>query len=45
MSITCVAGWWLSPVPSINQTDGHDITEILVKPALKTHNPIINPNK
>ena len=35
------AGWWFSPgtpVTSTNKTDGHDITEILLKVALKHHN-------
>jgi hypothetical protein len=31
-----VAGWWFSPVSSINKTDRHDITEILLKVALNT---------
>jgi hypothetical protein len=34
------AGWWFSlgtPVASTNKTDGHDITEILLKVALKLH--------
>ena len=30
------AGRWFSPVSSINKTDRHDITEILLKVALKT---------
>ena len=33
------AGWWFSlgpPVSSINKTDRHDITEILLKVALNT---------
>jgi hypothetical protein len=38
------AGWWFSPgtpVSSINKTDCHDITEILLKVVLNTitHNP------
>ena len=31
-----VAGWWFSPVSSINKTDSHDITEILLKVELST---------
>jgi hypothetical protein len=34
-----MAGWWFSldtPVSSTNKTDGHDITEILLKVALNT---------
>jgi hypothetical protein len=31
-----VTGWWFSPVSSINKTDCHDITEILLKVALNT---------
>jgi hypothetical protein len=37
-----VAGQWFSPgtlVSSTNKTDRHDITEILLKVALKHHNP------
>ena len=30
-----VTGQWFSPVSSINKTDRHDITEILLKVALK----------
>jgi len=33
-------GWWFSPVSSTNKTDRHDITEILLKVALSTINPI-----
>jgi hypothetical protein len=39
------ADWWFSSASSINQIDSHGITEILVKVALKTHNPILNPYK
>jgi len=28
-------GWWFSPASSINKTGRHDITEILLKVALK----------
>jgi hypothetical protein len=35
-----VAGWWFSLVTSINKTDCHDITEILLKAALNTINPL-----
>jgi hypothetical protein len=28
------ACWWICPVSSINKTDGHDITEILLKVVL-----------
>ena len=31
-------GWWFSPVSSINKTDHHDITEILLKVVLNTIN-------
>jgi hypothetical protein len=31
-----VAGQWFSPVSSTNQTDSHDIAEILLKVALDT---------
>ena len=31
-----MAGWLFSPVSSINKTDRHDITEILLKVALNT---------
>jgi hypothetical protein len=31
-------GWWFTPVSSINKTDRHDITEILLKVALNTMN-------
>jgi hypothetical protein len=30
------AGWWFSPVSSINKTDSHNITEILLKVKLST---------
>ena len=35
MSVTCHKSWF-SPVSSINKTDRHDITEILLKVALNT---------
>ena len=31
-----MTGWWFSPISSINKTDRHDITEILLKVALNT---------
>jgi hypothetical protein len=34
-----VTGRWFSPVSSTNKTDRHDITEILLKMALKTIKP------
>ena len=34
-------GWWLSPFPSTNKADNHDITEILLKVALNTINQTI----
>ena len=40
MSVTCT-GQWFSPgtsISSINKTDRHDITEILMKVALDTQN-------
>ena len=39
------AGWWFSPGPpvsSINKTDRHDLTEILLKVALNTIKPNLN---
>ena len=33
-----VCQWWFSPVSSTNETDCHDITEILLKVALSTIN-------
>ena len=34
-------GWlWFSPVSSSDKNNGHDITEILLKVALITENPI-----
>jgi hypothetical protein len=36
-----VKGWWFSPVSSTNQTDCHDIAEILLKVALITINQTI----
>jgi hypothetical protein len=36
-----VTGWWFSPISSINKTDCHKITEILLKVALNTINPTI----
>jgi hypothetical protein len=38
-------GQWVSPVPSTNKTDRHDIAEILLKVALSTINQTINPFK
>ena len=39
------ACWWFSPVSSINKTDIHDITKILLKVALNTINItlVVNP--
>jgi len=40
-----MAGWWFSPgtlVSSINKTDRHDITEILLKVVLNTINQSLN---
>jgi hypothetical protein len=42
------AGWWFSPstlVSSTNKTDGHDITEILLKVALNTITLILYPRR
>ena len=41
-----VIKWWFStdtPVPSINKTDSHDITEILLKVVLNTITPLPRP--
>ena len=41
------AGWWFSPgtpVSSTNETDSHDITEILLKVALDINHHKKNPN-
>ena len=38
-----VTGRWFSPVSSTNKTDCHDIAEILLKVALKHHNPSPSP--
>ena len=41
LSVTCVTGRWFSPstlIYSINKTDSHHITEILLKVALNTIN-------
>jgi hypothetical protein len=43
-----VTGQWFSPGPpvsSINKTDRHDITEILLKVALNTIKPINQPTQ
>ena len=31
-----LTGWWISPISSINKTDCHNITEILLKKELNT---------
>ena len=39
LSVTCKCNLWFSPgtpIPSINKTDRHDITEILLKVVLNT---------
>ena len=40
-----MTGLWFSPISSINKTDHHDITEILLKVALNTINLINQLNK
>jgi hypothetical protein len=40
-----VTGRWFSLVTSTNKIDRHDITEILLKVALNTINPLYVPNK